>query len=194
MLTQAAINAVDPPAEPGQFWLISTTSTGVAEYSDPDQESGECAYKTIDLTYVSVTGESPSWFVSSAAEVASNQQPCVDSSSLRSDTFTNDIIPNQRPASWQHPSPAFLASLPRDVTQLRERLYEDSRGHGQDAHSEVFVYVADVLRSGLVPADLRSSLFGVLKSLPGIEVSEESVDAGRDVVVLGIGDAGEPTA
>jgi len=40
---------------------------------------------------------------------------------------------------------------------------------------EVIVYVADVLRSGLVPADLRAALFQVLKAVPGVDVSETRV-------------------
>ena len=46
--------------------------------------------------------------------------------------------------------------------------------------------VADVLRSGLVPAALRSSLFRVLETVPGVEVTTESVTV-DGVTGVGIG-------
>lgn len=52
----------------------------------------------------------------------------------------------------------------------------------------MFVHVADVLRSGLVPADLRASLFEVLTTVPGIEVTSEEVVDGRTIVALAIDD------
>jgi len=84
----------------------------------------------------------------------------------------------QNPAttgSWQTPTPSFLAGLPREEPKLRERLYQDVAGHGPSDDGEVLTYVADVLRSGLVPADLRRSLFGVLQTVPGVEVAGPSV-------------------
>ena len=49
--------------------------------------------------------------------------------------------------------------------------------HGSSVDGEVIVYVADVLRSGLVPADLRAALFQVLKAVPGADVTETRVRA-----------------
>lgn len=89
-----------------------------------------------------------------------------------------------RSDSWQSPSPAFLASLPRDPTALKARLYADSAGRGSGPDAEAFVYAADLLRSGLVPADLRSSLFEVMAMIPGISLVEARVIDGRVVVVL----------
>lgn len=94
------------------------------------------------------------------------------------------------PAWWGEPSPSWFASLPRDIGTLRERLYADTSGHGSDADDEAFVYVADVLRSGVVPADLRAALYNVLKTIPGTTVTEQhiSLEDGRSGVAIGRND------
>lgn len=106
--------------------------------------------------------------------------------------WTTDLSSNEyRSESWQVPSPAFLTSLPRDVGQLRDRLYRDSAGRGRGSDAEAFIYVADVLRSGIVPADLRAALFEVLRTVDGVTVLDEPSIEGRQVVVIGIKDAVE---
>ncbi len=80
--------------------------------------------------------------------------------------------------AWQAPTPEWLAALPRDTQQLKERLYSDTAGHGRSPDGEVVVYVADVLRSGIVPDDLRAALFEVLAEVPGVVISDVDIRAG----------------
>lgn len=78
-----------------------------------------------------------------------------------------------RDCGWQVPSHAFLAGLPRDTDELYDRLRADTDGRGPDPDLEMVVYVADVLRSGMVPADLRAALYRVLGLVPGLEITEQ---------------------
>jgi len=88
--------------------------------------------------------------------------------------------------NWRWPSPAFLASLPRDVDQLRSRLLADAEGVANAPDAGVFVIAADVLTYGSAPADLRAALFGVLATLPGLDVTGEMVIDGTNVAMISL--------
>jgi hypothetical protein len=92
---------------------------------------------------------------------------------------------------WQRPTPQFMAGLPRDPAQLLRRVYHDSAGHGRGRDDEAFVYIRDVLRSGVVPADLRAALFGAAALIPGVRLVSDSVNLdGRHGVAVAMSDHG----
>jgi hypothetical protein len=94
--------------------------------------------------------------------------------------------------NWQGPTAAFIAELPRDPRRLYDRLRADTKGHGQDPDQEVLVYVADALRSGLLPADLRAALYRALTYLPTLEITERTMTLdGHTGTALGITAAAE---
>ena len=65
--------------------------------------------------------------------------------------------------SWQLPTPEFLATLPRDPQRLLARLRADSPGERAGYHGPL-TYAVDLLRTGLVPPDLREGLYGALRA------------------------------
>lgn len=81
--------------------------------------------------------------------------------------------PCEQPPSWGSPNAEFLAALPRDPDELYDRMREDTRGQGQDADLQMVVCAADVLRSGLVPADLRAAIYRALAKVPGLQITEQ---------------------
>jgi hypothetical protein len=88
--------------------------------------------------------------------------------------------------SWQTPSREYLAGLPRDPEGLLGRIYRDAKGQGPSKDGEALVYVADVLRSGIVPADLRAALFRSATKIPGVGVVEGRANLdGRKGVAVG---------
>jgi hypothetical protein len=94
--------------------------------------------------------------------------------------------------SWQRPTPQFMAGLPRDPAQLLRRIYHDSDGHGRGKDDEAFVYIRDVLRSGVIPADLRAALFGAAALIPGVRLVSDSVNLdGRHGVAVAMSDHGD---
>jgi hypothetical protein len=97
-----------------------------------------------------------------------------------------------RTGSWQEPTPEFMAGLPRDPRQLLKRVYADSKDQGNDPQTEAFVYVTDILRSGVVPADLRAALFRAAALIPGMQVVDDAVnlDGRQGVAVARTGHAG----
>lgn len=93
-----------------------------------------------------------------------------------------------RVGSWQDPTPAFLLALPRDPAALLERLRTDAPNNGR-GDIELLVYAADLLRSGLVPADLRAALYRALATLPDIDMVDRAVTLdGQAGVALGMQD------
>lgn len=187
VLTQAAIHASDPPAKPGQYWEITRTGTNL--YGDTADRLFLVRTRAID--YVAVDGRRPSWFVrGGASTIRQLSGPSGPATWAGRDAWTTNLSPEQKPAWWSEPSPSWFASLPRDTAALRARLYADTAGHGSNPDDEAFVYVADVLRSGVVPADLRAALYRVLATVPGTTVTERHVtsDDGRSGVAIGRND------
>ncbi|ONI79034.1 hypothetical protein ALI144C_29765 [Actinosynnema sp. ALI-1.44] len=96
--------------------------------------------------------------------------------------------PCTTPGSWQAPTPEFVAGLPRDPQQLHERLLRDAPGERR-GDARALVYAADALRSGLLPADVRSALYQALTRLRGLEVTDGAANLdGRTGTALGIDD------
>ncbi len=191
VLGQAAIHASDPPAKPGQFWEITRIGTNLYDGGDGQVERTYLV-RTTDIDYVAVDGRRPSWFVRRpASTIRQVSGPTQDRGGRgRGFSWTTNLSPEQKPAWWSEPSPSWFASLPRDADKLRTRLYADTEGHGNNPDDEAFIYVADVLRSGVVPADLRATLYNVLKTIPGTTVTDRQVKLadGRSGVAIGRND------
>lgn len=87
---------------------------------------------------------------------------------------------------WQSPTPDFLASLPREPDRLLDRIYDDSAGSGPSPDGEALVYIADVLRSGIVPGELRAALFRAAALIPGVELTDRQANLnGQTGVAVG---------
>lgn len=191
VLGQAAIHASDPPAKPGQYWEITRIGTNLYDGGDGQVERVYLV-RTTHIDYVAVDGRRPSWFARRPAAIIRQVSgpPQAAGGRGRGSSWTTNLSPEQKPAWWGEPSPSWFASLPRDTSKLRARLYADTEGHGSNHDDEAFVYIADVLRSGVVPADLRAALYNVLKTIPGTTVTDRQLklEDGRSGVAIGRND------
>lgn len=194
VLFLAAGAATDPPARADQWWEISSrstvTSTLYANYvKDQTTEADGSTYliETRRVTYESVDGARPSWYDDKPYTIVR----LIDGPEITPEpslpySWTSNLSPNEIQGSWQLPNPVWLAELPRDTQALRARLYADSSGHGTGDHDSAYTYAADVLRTGLVPADLRASLFRVIETIPGTKITDAAaVVDGRTGVAIG---------
>jgi hypothetical protein len=86
---------------------------------------------------------------------------------------------------WGTPTSQWLATLPREPGALLDRIHRDTAGAGPDRDTEAFVTIGDVLRTGLVPADLRAALYRVAARIPGVRLidSAANLDGQRGVAV-----------
>jgi len=78
-------------------------------------------------------------------------------------------------------------TLPRDPQALLDLIYDRTKGAGKSPEGEAFVTIADSLRSGVIPADLRASLYKAAALIPGVIVgdSQATID-GRTGIAIGI--------
>ncbi len=188
----ATLTSLDPPASGRQYYRIQSIGSSMSTFAQGQSPQNASWYRTFGtrVSYVAVDGTRPTFWVDRITKKPERVAgPVIDSASPPVGTETVETIgiaPNVVPGSWQTPNPAWLAALPRDEHALRERMYADAAGHGPSPDGEVVVLAADVLRSGLVPADLRRVLFRVLRTVPGVGVTSEAVTLdGRHGVGIG---------
>ena len=78
--------------------------------------------------------------------------------------------------SWQDPTQPWIASLPTTTDALWNRLYDDSSGSGVDHKSEMFVQATDALRSGLLPASVRATLYRAMALIDGVVIKDQATN------------------
>jgi RNA polymerase sigma-70 factor (ECF subfamily) len=78
-------------------------------------------------------------------------------------------------------------SLPRDPQALLNIIYERTNGAGKSKENAAFVAIADGLRNGVVPADLRAALYKAAALIPGVIVgNRQATIDGRTGIAIGI--------
>lgn len=182
--------AAEPVARPGQFWQVRTETTQITySYDQADRES-VYLYAGDQTQWLPVGDANTTWTDSGSTVIRVLKGP-LTLDQLRATlppgrSTSRTEVTGRLPAGWQSPTDEWLAALPRDVERLRDKLYADTRGHGKSHDGEVLVYVADVLRSGRVPADLRAALYRVLSTVPGVRITATAVTVlGRPGIALG---------
>jgi hypothetical protein len=88
----------------------------------------------------------------------------------RGGNFFGDDHPQ---VDFRHPTPAYLAALPRDPKELYVKLRAEAAG---DEGVELLREIGEGLDSGLIPADLRKAVFQALAYLPNLEVTDKAED------------------
>lgn len=202
-----SINTVDEPLGPGQYRYIAThawwmtTSQKYNYLSEHLIETWVPADQKQDWRLTRRMTGAHKWISGSEANAKEDglalegpnepeetkQAPCGDWAAEE-----DNREPCTTPGSWQYPTAEFLTSLPRDPDELYDRLSADTEGRGKDESLEMVVYVADLLRTGLAPADLRAALYRALGKVPGLEITEEVANLdGKKGTAFGVSAAGE---
>ncbi len=79
-----------------------------------------------------------------------------------------------------------LSKLPRDPNRLLNSIYKQTLGQGQSVDGQALVFIADLLRTGVVPAELRAALYKAAAMIPGVTVTEGQANLdGRTGVAIG---------
>ncbi|MBG0563846.1 CU044_5270 family protein [Actinoplanes aureus] len=198
----AQIRTVDEPVPAGAYRYIATHAMYLSQSPDAAVLAG-----SRDETWVPAdpvgewymlrtdTGERTRLLGSDAAIKAAGLD--VRSAPERLSGRCGSFYPDQgdlcnADGGWQSPTAKFIAGLPRDPRELYDRLRDDTDGRGQDPDQEVLVYVADALRSGRLPADLRAALYRALTHLPVLKITEQRATLdGRTGTALGVTAAGQ---
>jgi RNA polymerase sigma-70 factor (ECF subfamily) len=78
-----------------------------------------------------------------------------------------------------------LAALPRDGQALYDHFNSSYQGGSASRDENNFVRITDILRMGLIPADLRAGLYKALALIPGVTASEQANFDGKLGMAIG---------
>jgi RNA polymerase sigma-70 factor (ECF subfamily) len=83
-------------------------------------------------------------------------------------------------------SPEALSDLPRDPQRLLDYIHRTTRGAGPSQDGEALVFIANRLQTGVLPADVRASLYQAAALIPGVEfVEDQTTLDGRTGTAIG---------
>jgi hypothetical protein len=187
----AAIKNSDPVVGPGQYLNIATTSVeldegdSVAYLTEVTENLYVPADKNDDWVWVRPLDKPYKTF-----GPASATQAAKDYASRLKDRPNGDGILRAKGGAFYGSPPVIsassLAALPRDPYRLLNDIYIKTLGAGSSPDGEAFVYIADTLRSGIVPADLRAALYRAAAMIPGVHVTDAQATLnGQSGVAIG---------
>jgi hypothetical protein len=190
---QTTIQTADPVVNPGQYLKIDSTNLWGSSAID---ENGK-QYQWLDTEKMTMyipanrddewvwqrSGRIPTTFFDEASkEYAQRTQTGVTDELLRGE---NGAFYGPGTGS-SFPSPSYLDALPRDPHVLLNDIYQKTAGKGQSVDGEALVFIADLLRTGVVPGELRASLYKAAALIPGVTVTDEQATLdGRKGIAIG---------
>ena len=187
---QMTIKTTDPVVGPGQYLRIKSTNVwGTNTYEQDGSQYRWLDTEKSDL-YIPADrsaewvwqrgGRVPTTFFDAESKgfaLKQNIQPSPELLRARNGAFYGS------PGEWMSTD---LARLPRDPYRLLNSIYKQTLGHGQSVDGEALVFIADLLRTGVVPADLRAALYKAAAMIPGVTVTEGQANLdGRKGVAIG---------
>jgi len=150
------------PADPEKEWVLERELTGAQEWlTGPAEQAREEGF---DLQDVAPVGR----FRARYGDFDTSRDS--DELGLDLDTAFCPRPRLPRRGSWQSPTPEFLQRLPRDPSDLLDRLIEENPG----SWFGPFAAAVTALRTALVPADLRAAFFKALSKLPGVSFTDDA--------------------
>ncbi|GAA1761941.1 CU044_5270 family protein [Agromyces humatus] len=195
VLEQAATFAVetsDPFVGPDQYLKVETDA--VYSGTTSDAEGTEVSWlESQDGTLYVPADRSEDWvWVREPGQVVQTFGP-------KSEELAHDIVPQVRGeqelvrapggsfyGSESMVSESAIAALPHDPHRLLNHIYRVTLGAGPSPDGEALVFIADRLRSGVVPAELRAALLEAAARIPGVEVLDDEANLnGRTGVAIG---------
>jgi RNA polymerase sigma-70 factor (ECF subfamily) len=184
----ATIKTSDPVVGPGQYLKVSTQ----AVYSvDGDDGTGHgAAYlATQDGQMYVPADHNDDWvWVRDPSTVAQTFGPASKRAAAADNTSTKPEIIRAAKGAWYNGKPTAegFDSLPRDPQQLLNYIYRVTAGAGVSRDGEALVYIADTLRTGVVPADLRAALYKAVAGIPGVTITDKAATLdGRTGIAFG---------
>jgi hypothetical protein len=183
-LSQAASKTGDVVLKPGQFLYVRNRTT-TSSMAEGDGDSLKWLYTT-DETYETwipadqgqlwehkrTSSGVQHWLKGSqAADRPDNWPPLQVLGDWKA--RNGDFFGDQPNVDFRHPTPAYLAALPRDPKKLYEKLRAEAVG---DEGPTLLREIGEGLDSGLIPADLRKAVFQALAYLPKLQVVDKEAD------------------
>ncbi|WP_458111291.1 CU044_5270 family protein [Arthrobacter sp. R1-13] len=202
----ATIQTSDPVVGPGQYLKIETTELTAGGMQTADGSDINWQETTGGQIYVPADREGE-WVWNREARVpleSSSEAAKAAAAELQKRRAASPPPEGTLPlvGIWRAPGGAFggneptviigtplkeAGSLPRDPQALLDIIYERTKGAGKTPELEAFVTIADGLRSGVVPADLRAALYKAAALIPGVTVGDrQATVGGRTGIAIGV--------
>ncbi len=190
-LNEAAdnITATDPPVGPGQYRYVAVRMRHVDWWLDPvpPETPPSTLYEHRAETWVP-HDPNQEWLRRDTGVVDESvnreqRAPCGDYRAAH-----ENREPCTYEGTWSLPTLEFIDRLPRDPAALFERLRSVQLpvGAGDGGRTPLATAVL-LLRTGLVPADLRAALYRAFALMPELEITDELANLdGRVGMALGI--------
>lgn len=194
-----AITTKDPRLGPGQFLKITTVTSDTV--TGPNGTGWREQYtRTLYIPrdrsgtwYMVRSNQQPTVFFTPASKQAAMRwwrQPRTDPNSVPLGHRVIDSGKGGRFAEFDYAANGAdgvsIADLPSDPHLLLAFLYAKGVGAGTSPNEEAMAMIADLLRTGLVPAAERASLLRAAALIPGVTVTDDqAVLDGRTGVAIG---------
>lgn len=97
------------------------------------------------------------------------------------------LTAGRRAGEWGAPTEQQLADLPRDPQQLYDLMLKDPYLVNKPRGGGVLRLAADLLKTGVVPADLKEAVYRAVAKIPGLKITAQVANLdGRKGVALGV--------
>jgi hypothetical protein len=186
----AAIKTSDPVVGAGQYLMVKTQAV-YAAVGDNRTGQGAAYLATQDGQMYVPADHNDDWvWVRDPSTVAETFGPASEraaAAAANSRSTTPEVIRaakgawyNGRPTEWG------FDNLPRDPQQLLNYIYRVTAGAGVSPDGEALVFIADTLRTGVVPAGLRAALYEAVAGIPGVTITDRTATLdGRTGIAFG---------
>lgn len=192
---QTTIKTADPVVNPGQYLKIQSSNRWGSFSTDENGKQFQWLDTENMTMYIPAnrnnewvwerSGRIPTVFFDEESKelVQSLQQDKPRGYVLRG---AHGAFYGSAPDQSGFPTPDYLASFPRDPYMLLNNIFKKTIGQGQSIDGEALVFIADLLRTGMLPADLRAALYKAAALIPGVTVTDEQATLnGRKGIAIG---------
>jgi len=186
----AAIETSDPVVGPGQYLQVSTTMMG-ATALQTDVARANYLYVAKDELFIPSDRDEDWVWNRHPSEIYKTFGP---TSAALAEEFNEDDLGDEllrAPAGRFYGERAAggygdLEDLPRDPADLLRHIYLETAGKSNSPEDAAIVFIADRLRTGVVPADIRATLYNAAAMIPGVTITENQATLdGRTGVAIG---------
>lgn len=176
----AAVENSDPVVAPGQYLLVETDAVyGTTVFTEARDYVG---YLTMNREKLYVPADRADDWV----WVRSFREPYesfnAEGAALAQKNYDDEVAEaGGVPELLRAPDAQFYGNstvpdfdaLPRDPQQLLNYIYKVTAGGGRSADGAALGWIADTLRTGVAPADVRAALYEAAAGIPGVEITEQ---------------------
>lgn len=187
---ETAITSTDPVVKPGQYLRIRSTNVwSTEEWPEDGSKYQWLDTEKMDMYIPADRNEEWVWLRSGRAPTTFFDDKARKYVQEQGRQAPPETLRAPKGEFYGQPGgtlTADMSTFPRDPYRLLNHIYIRTLGAGQSVDGEALVFIADLLRTGLVPADLRAALYKAAAMIPGVTIMEGQANLdGRTGVAIG---------